>query len=784
MSAQSKIRRPDVLRTRETLSPQNLASLLERLFLLACLLFVYIVYGSVPSVMLGHLGIVEWQIGFAQSLATGGFFSYPVHMSYPHGAPIVFGASYAYLQAVLIKLFSLNGLDSYGLASILLLTGAFWGAVRLLQSYGAGRKLSYALATVYLASPFIIFHVSYAALAYGMAMLPAYAFITQRSVSIVLDTASPVYKRVMSVLGFISTVVFALFLDGYTFVMFFVLGAFFVFQACAGESLNTRRLIAHGLLAGVLYSLAFATAYLLMKAYVPDLDALRLQTADVFRSMGLDLYFVLHPASELFGLASWLGTTVEYDAAKHYGDASIAIGSYLGFSLVTLLLGLLYSSLVPSRRWFLATLMVGAFFLSLGPSVKYDSRRLDADDPSRPAIQYVMPKEAAVFRLGTDRLYESVPGIRNMRATYRWHALTLFFIWFLTAMLLVRLNREGRHAAMLLLLLPYMADRLPDPFYVSEKAQKYYGYAQTMTRDVVGEMARYIRPGEIVYFWPSGNDFFVSYAAPMLAIHAYNVGGDKNMDISRMHWPLELLAVENGECVAENVHGLMETGKLDAVVVPKFDMLWDVSKPWPLAPDIVKSHEQKFLTSPFHKKAFSIQESEYFFVIRGQPRVTGGREYLPLGKNIYFSASGAAYLAKTCVMNGMKGFSQPETWGRWTVGNEAGFAVSADTRGVESLEMEIEWMGFTSSAHPAREAALYFSGNLLKNLENRHGMPPNVDRVHFVLSPDGQRLVLPFTIEIKDPKSPRSLGLSADTRELGIAVRRVCITRPGEACVD
>jgi hypothetical protein len=79
MSAQSKIRRPDVLRAREKLSSMNLASLLERFFLLACLLFINIVYGAVRSVMLGHHGIVEWQIGFAQSLATGGVFSYPVH---------------------------------------------------------------------------------------------------------------------------------------------------------------------------------------------------------------------------------------------------------------------------------------------------------------------------------------------------------------------------------------------------------------------------------------------------------------------------------------------------------------------------------------------------------------------------------------------------------------------------------------------------------------------------------------------------------------------------------
>lgn len=784
MSARSKMSKANALKDRAMGPFMNLASLLDRFFLLACLLFVYLVYGSIPSVMLGHLGIVEWQIGFAQSLATGGFFSYPEHMSYPHGAPIVFGASYAYLQAVLIKLFGLNGLDSYGLASILFLTVAFWGAVRLLQAYGIGHKLSYALATVYLASPFIISHVSYAALAYGMAMFPAYAFITQISFSIAIDTALPVYQRMVSALGFISTVVFAVFLDGYTFIMFFVLAVFFIFQACAGESANTRRLIARGLRAGALYGLAFATAYIAMKAYVPDLDSLRLQTADVFRAMGLDLYFVLHPASELFWLMGWLGSTVEFDAGTHYGDGSIAIGSYLGFSLATLLLGLFYSSLAPSRRCFLAILIVVVLFLSLGPSVKYDSRRIDIDDPSKPAVQYHMPTAAAVFSLGTDRLYELVPGIRNMRATYRWHALTIFFTWFVTAMLLARLSREGRHATMLLLLFPYMADRLPDPFLVSEKSEKYYDYASTMTRDVVHEMGKFITPGEIVYFWPSGNDFFVSYAAPFLAIRAYNVGGDKNMDISRRHWPSELNAVENGECVAQNVHALMESRKLDAVVVPKFDMLRDVSRPWPLASEVVKSHEQEFLASAFVKETFLIQESEYFYVIRERPGVASERDYLPLGKNIYFSQRGAVFLSKTCVMTNVRGFSQPESWGRWTVGNEAGFAVRADTRGAESLEIEIEWMGFSSRSHPSGEVGLYLFGNLIKRLEYRHGMPPKVNRVTFATNSDSQNVVLPFTVGIKDPKSPRSLGLSDDARELGIAVRRLCITMPGIACTD
>lgn len=755
----------------------------DALLLLSCLVFVYLVYGSVPFTMLGHLGIVEWQIGFAQSLATGGFLSYPSHMGYPFGAPIVFGASYAYLQALLLKLLPLSGIDSYGLTSMIFLTFAFWGAVGLSRRFGAGRVLSYVMAASYLSSPFLILHASYAALAYGMAMLPAYAYLTLVCFSVVMDTAARPRKRFLHGLGFIAGVVFALFLDGYTYVMFFVLGIFFVVHASLGNGAATRLPLARLAWAGALYVLAFGTAYVLMKAYVPALDELRLQNADVFRSMGLDLYFVLHPGSGVHWLANSFGLTVEYDAGRHYGDASLAIGSYLGLSLVILLLGLFHSRLAPRWRGLAVLLLAFSFLLSLGPSLKYDARRLDVDVPGKPINQYHMPREAGVFDFGLDRAYESVPGIKNMRATYRWHALTLFFIWFLAVAFLARLNEDGRRGLMFALLLVYVIDRVPDPFFVIDRARKYHAYAETMTRDVILEMGKYLKPGEIIYFWPSGNDFFANYAASMLGVRAYNVGGDKNMDIARAHWPIELLAVEQGECLTGNLHALAGSGRLDTIIAPKFSMWMDVSLPWPLAPEIVRRHEHAFRAGPLNSAEFDIRESRYFYVLKSLVGNARSRAFLDPGRNLYWSTD-AATGGNDCLLRGKEGFSQPENWGTWTMADRARFEVNLGHKAVAPLDLEFEWLGFTTREQPVRTASLYVSGVLVKRLEHRYGAPPAVDRVALPDDLVAGKTRLPIEIVIDRPQSPKELGMSEDPRMLGVALRRFCVARPGDACSD
>lgn len=752
--------------------------------LLLSLAAVFLSYGSLPYGMLGHLGIVEWQTGFANSLAAGSFFSYPSHMSYPHGAPIVFGASFAYVQALLIKLFSLDGIDAYGFCSIVFLTLAFWGCVRLLQALGAGVKLAYVLAASYLASPFIVTHTSYAALAYGMALLPTYAYVTLRSFLVLLNSGVTVRQRLLASMGFVVVPVFALFLDGYTFVMFAFVGIYFVLHACAASDVENRITFTKCALGAALYLFGFAVAYILMRMYIPDLDELRLQPANVYRSMGLDLIFVLLPASDFPWLAGAIFDAPAYDSAKYYGDASIAIGSYLGLSIGTALAGLCLATLPLSHRAALATMLCVSFALSLGPSLKYDSQRIDADVEGRPLIQYHMPAQAAVLNFGIDRFYETVPGIKNMRATYRWHALSIFLLWLLTSLLLVRLVRDGWHRLGGLILVAYVVDRAPNLPLIADRAVSYYGTAEVMTRDVVLEMRNHLTPDQIVYFWPSGNDFFVNYAAPILGVRAYNVGGDKNMDISRRHWPAELLAIERGECIVQNVERLARKGELDAIVVPKFDMLWDVSRPWPLDPEIVESHERHFRTHPFSGSDFEVRESRYFYVVKLKAGLAVSREHLPVGRNMPFFETETSDTQRSCILHGIKGFSVPEKWGRWTDGGEAGFVINMAPGLVGSHELEIEWTGFAVPGHPVGKVSLYMGNRWVKELEYRDGMTPVVERVTVPSDLLAGAAQLSVKLKIHEPKSPSELGLSPDTRRLGVAVRRVCVAETGRSCSD
>jgi hypothetical protein len=755
---------------------------MNKLILFPCLALIFLIYGSIPYFSLGHLGIVEWQAGFAQSLAIGDFLAYPSHMGYPAGAPIVFGASFAYLQAILIKLFGLNPIDSYGFVSIIFLSMAFYGAAKLTQRLGAGHALSYIFATAYLSSPFILLHNSYAALAYGMALLPAYALIASLSFERVLNSETSTLQKLAYGLSFALVVIFALFLEGYTYVMFAMLSMAFILPAyLAAKDIGSHKYkkLFH---AGLLYVASFGFAYLLMKLYIPALEELRLQSADVFRSMGLDLYFVLNPASDVFLLAKAIGYTVKYDALIHYGDASLAAASYLGISIITVTCGLLYSSISAPQRIIISVLLVASFFLSLGPSLKYDSRRLDINQAVRPDSAYSMPKEAAVFSFGIDHLYETVPGIKNMRATYRWHALTFFFIWFLSVSFFIRLRLEGNSRWSFFLIAVFIFDRFPDVSLLVDNSRKFYTYVTTMTHDVIEGMAKYIQPGEIVYFWPSGNDFFVSYAAPLLKVRAYNVGGDKNMDIARASWPLELHNIENDECPTHILHNLFNSGKLDVVVAPKFDMMWDVTRPWPLDENIVRKHEQAFMESSLNNQEFEIIDERYFYIIRNNPKYEIKPSESIVGRNLYFNNSYRTSEQK-CIVRKTTGFSQPESWGRWTDGNIAHFELDYGKTASEPLYMEIEWYGFVSPKHPKTSASVLVMGKYIDKLEFEYGSAPLVKRIAL---PNAISGTLPIAVDliVNQPHSPKELGLSLDARKLGVSIRRICIVKKDMTCSD
>jgi hypothetical protein len=117
----------------------------------------------------------------------------------------------------------------------------------------------------------------------------------------------------------------------------------------------------------------------------------------------------------------------------------------------------------------------------------------------------------------------------------------------------------------------------------------------------------------------------------------------------------------------------------------------------------------------------------------------------------------------------LKGLSAVERWGRWSDGSLVILAFSAPSEVCGSDTLELELRAYMPPEHPTQQATVFLNGQELGELAFQRGQPMPV-RFTFPL-PSG--LLKPAVtnklhIRIKDPVSPKSLGRSNDSREIGI----------------
>jgi hypothetical protein len=117
----------------------------------------------------------------------------------------------------------------------------------------------------------------------------------------------------------------------------------------------------------------------------------------------------------------------------------------------------------------------------------------------------------------------------------------------------------------------------------------------------------------------------------------------------------------------------------------------------------------------------------------------------------------------------LRGLSAAEHWGRWSDGSLVILAFAAPSEACGSDTLELELRAYTPPEHPTQQATVFLNGQELGELAFQAGQPmPR--RFTFPL-PSGllkQAATNRLHIRIKDPVSPKSLGKSKNSREIGI----------------
>jgi len=582
-----------------------------------CLFFVLLVNGAIPLLMIPTLGQSVWTTGFSSSFLNDSVFSiYAKNIGAPAPAAIAFGLAGAWPCAVFIK-FGLHPADAYTLMVAMWLTVSFFACYCLARSYSVSRFQSLLASVTWGVMPMIVQHAGYSMLSTGIALLPLYFLATSYLFDRKPFGRIQLAKFFAGAFGYFVVCLVAVFMDGYSFMMFAV-GSTLFGIVCFIRSDLKKVLFFY---AFPVHMISFGLAYLLYAVYIgkPQFDAAPL---DFFRGWGTDLTFWLIPTKGITWLADLFHLSVARSANTWFGDSSVWRTT---FALPLMLAAVTAVMLAKKHRAaILGFAVVGLFgyYMSLGPSFKINSTKPGGQNPGQ-----MMEERYAVTSTGSGVFSENLPGFKNMRASYRWGALGALGAWMVIVLALSRENPRYTRTITTVAMAAVTLLNIPD---LSRKIPSYQRMREAFLRldhDLLSDMSLTVKPGEMLAFLPWRNDFLVNYLAPNLHITTWNIGGDKNLNEARKHWPETMRSFPMGR-INEGFDGrllqLLARNEADAVVLPYIDMLWAAHR-WPSTPeyrDELLPVEQQLDESGF----VDIIKREYYSIVRLKS------QYVPLAE--------------------------------------------------------------------------------------------------------------------------------------------------------
>jgi glycosyltransferase involved in cell wall biosynthesis len=117
-----------------------------------------------------------------------------------------------------------------------------------------------------------------------------------------------------------------------------------------------------------------------------------------------------------------------------------------------------------------------------------------------------------------------------------------------------------------------------------------------------------------------------------------------------------------------------------------------------------------------------------------------------------------------------RGWSQPESWGTWSIGSLALMRLTVRRTKSQPVTLEMAYRAFVSPRHPRLTIACQIGRQIIDRWDYAHAEPATVHTLRVpskCIKPDGE-IALEFWLS--NPTSPRALGANSDERLLGIGV--------------
>jgi hypothetical protein len=295
--------------------------------------------------------------------------------------------------------------------------------------------------------------------------------------------------------------------------------------------------------------------------------------------MGLDVKTLVLPTRYVWG-PHLVGAT--WDHGQLWGDGTNSAYNYVGP------IGLALAIAAVAARWRqrhvlpIAVAGVAALVLSWGPALKVGDVR--GPLPARiPAASYLMPESAASAELPWDRVYR-IPGLKQMRATYRWSAVTRLALVLLAALAVDRLWRRPRRRALAVVVgLLAVVDVLPNVPLLVSSYRDYNRSRAALDATVIPDLRAATKRNERVFFLSpdrDDNDYLANYLASTAQVTTFNAGGDKNAFYSTTGWPKAIVQLARPTVGPADARAALKSGGVDVIVAPYFHLRW-AAYAWP-----------------------------------------------------------------------------------------------------------------------------------------------------------------------------------------------------------
>ena len=657
----------------------------------------------------------------------------------------------------------IHAVDSYTIMCAFYLFLAYVGAVAFSTFWGVKRTISILLAVLWTTMPVIWTHSGYSMLSLGIALLPLYFYTI-----VVL-----VFKerlRTRNYLAFFIVCILAIFMDGYSFVMFAVGSLFVLFSVFWGIG-NARRRFEISLT----FVVGFFFSYLLYAMYLGE-GGFTPSSLDFFRAWGMDVSFFLLPTKGVLWVWDLLNLSISRSTRDFFGDASAWISTFALPIYIAGIFSWFFTKEKKRAENLLLLLALIAFYFALGPSFKFNSIKPEE-------MGALMPEKFALFPTGTAFLSESVPGFNNMRATYRWLALGIFSCWGLLVFFLAAMkNKKTLFSALIIIVLIFF--NLPELFSQNKTVSHNRKNFLKIESNLVSVLRNQVKPEERIAFLPYDNDFLVNYLSSSLNAKAYNVGGDKNLSLARKEWPRNMQGFKQAQVDDSFVRRLFlmfAEGDVDVVVFPRIHLLWSAHQ-WPPVERFKKELLLVVKEIRGNNNIHVVEVNDYYVLCRPSSLYLKQIKSESSGKFIADAQKMSPFYVLGEIVNfdfpeknacfATSGWSFQEDAHRWTEGSRAELAfVIQDAEPDKDLLLRFEASAYLGGGLPCQVVNVFANGEKVGTWQVM-----GLDWFEAVIP--GEVLhdgLLNITFDISDPTAPSDVGESTDSRKLGISAREFVI---------